>query len=109
MSENYSHDVFISHASEDKARFVRPLAEALRERGISVWYDEWELRVGDSLVDRINDGLGHSQFGVVVLSPAFFTKNWSRAEMQAFANLEMQQSRSLLLPVWLDLGTDGNR
>ena len=106
MSEDYSHDVFISHASEDKDRFVRPLAEALRARGVTVWYDEWELRVGESLVDRINEGLGRSQFGVVVLSPAFFTRNWSRAELQAFATLEMQQSRSLLLPVWLDVGTD---
>jgi hypothetical protein len=106
VSDGYSHDVFISHANEDKDRFVRPLAEALSGRGVSVWYDEWELRVGDSLVDRINDGLSRSQFGVVVLSAAFFTKNWSRAELQAFASLEMQQSRSLLLPVWLDVGTD---
>jgi hypothetical protein len=106
VSDDYSHDVFISHASEDKDRFVRPLAQALAARGVSVWYDEWELRVGDGLVDRINDGLRGSQFGVVVLSPAFFTKNWSRAELQAFASLEMQQSRSLLLPIWLDVGTD---
>jgi hypothetical protein len=106
VPDDYSHDVFISHASEDKDRFVRPLAEALSARGVTVWYDEWELQVGDSLVDRINEGLGRSRFGVVVLSPAFFTKNWSRAELQAFASLEMQQSRSLLLPVWLDVGTD---
>jgi hypothetical protein len=106
VPDEYSHDVFISHASEDKDRFVRPLAEALNAREVTVWYDEWELRVGESLVDRINEGLSRSEFGVVVLSPAFFTKNWSRAELQAFASLEMQQSRNLLLPVWLDVGTD---
>jgi len=105
-ASTYSHDVFISHASEDKERFVRPLAEELRARGFTVWYDEWELEVGDPLVERIDDGLAHSRFGVVVLSPAFFSKNWSRAELQAFAALEMRQTRSLLLPVWLDLGAD---
>jgi hypothetical protein len=105
-SDDYSHDVFISHATEDKDRFVRPLAEALRGRGVTVWYDEWELAVGDSLVEKIDDGLGNSRFGVVVLSPAFFSKNWSRAELQAFAALEMRQSRSLLLPIWLELGPD---
>ena len=68
MAATYSHDIFISHASEDKERFVRPLAEALRASGdVTVWYDEWELEVGDRLVERINDGLAHSRFGVVVL------------------------------------------
>jgi hypothetical protein len=101
-AERYSHDVFISHASEDKDRFVRPLAEALRGRGLAVWYDEWELGVGDPLVHKINDGLARSRFGAVVLSPNFFNKNWSRAELQAFAALEMRQGRDLLLPIWLD-------
>jgi TIR domain-containing protein len=106
VSTGYSHDVFISHATEDKERFVRPLAEALRRRDVTVWYDEWQLAVGDRLVEKIDDGLSHSRFGVVVLSPAFFNKNWSRAELQAFAALEMRQGRSLLLPIWLDLGAD---
>src|SRR5262249_41364686 len=103
----YSHDVFISHATEDKDRFVRPLAEALRATGqIAVWYDEWELHVGDRLVDRINEGLGRSRFGVVVLSPAFFAKNWPRAELEALASLEMSDGRDRLLPIWLGLGAD---
>jgi hypothetical protein len=42
-------DVFVSHASEDKEGFVRPLAEALKDRGLRVWFDEFTLRVGDSL------------------------------------------------------------
>lgn len=106
MAGEYSHDVFVSHASEDKDRFVRPLAEALRVGSINVWYDEWELEVGDRLVERINDGLARSRFGVVVPSPAFFAKNWPRAELQALATLEMKDGRDRLLPVWLDLGSD---
>jgi hypothetical protein len=107
MAATYSHDVFISHASEDKDRFVRPLAQALRATGdVTVWYDEWELEVGDRLVERINDGLARSRFGVVVLSPAFFEKNWPRTELQALASLEMSDGRDRLLPIWLDLGAD---
>jgi hypothetical protein len=83
------------------------LAEALRATGqITVWYDEWELQVGDRLVARINDGLGRSRFGVVVLSPAFFEKNWPRAELEALASLEMSDGRDRLLPIWLGLGAD---
>jgi len=69
-----SHDVFICHASEDKKVLVRPLAEALRERNIDVWYDEFSLRVGDSLRQSIDRGLKAARYGIVVLSPAFFEK-----------------------------------
>lgn len=49
-------DVFISHATEDKEELVRPLAVALQGHGLSVWYDEFELRVGDSLRRKIDAG-----------------------------------------------------
>lgn len=65
-------DVFISHAFEDKESFVRPLAEALRQLGVSVWYDEFSLHVGDSLSRGIDHGIGGSKFGVVVISTAFY-------------------------------------
>ena len=74
--EDKEYDVFISHAGEDKADVVRPLAEALRERGLAVWYDEFELRIGDSLRRKIDQGIRSSRFGVVVLSPSFFGKGW---------------------------------
>ena len=73
-------DVFISHAHEDKADVARPLTEALTERGLSVWLDEHELRIGDSLLRKIDEGLASSTFGVVVLSPDFFDKRWPRRE-----------------------------
>ncbi len=41
---NKEYDVFISHASEDKEEVARPLAEVLRRNGLSVWYDEFELK-----------------------------------------------------------------
>ena len=70
------YDVVICHESEDKSGFVRPLAEALRDSHVEVWYDEFSLRVGDSLRQSIERGLAQSRFGIVVLSPNFFAKRW---------------------------------
>jgi len=66
--EGNIRDVFISHASEDKLDIARPLAEALKLRGLSVWFDEYELTLGDSLRRKIEEGLRSSRFGVTILS-----------------------------------------
>jgi hypothetical protein len=93
-------DVFISHASEDKALVARPLATALTERGWSVWLDELELTVGDSLSRRIDDALAKSRFGVVILSPAFFAKEWPQRELAGLAAREVSAGAKIILPVW---------
>jgi hypothetical protein len=67
-------DVFISHASEDKNALVWPLADELIRRGRSVWFEEYELVLGDLLRQKIDDGLAESAIGVVVLSHHFFAK-----------------------------------
>jgi hypothetical protein len=90
--------LFISHASEDKDDFVRPLAEALRKK-FDVWYDEYELRIGDSLRAKIDEGLRKADYGIVVLSPAFFTKKWTQAELDGLLALETS-THKLILPVW---------
>jgi hypothetical protein len=77
-AEDDSWDVFVSHASEDKDSFVRPLAAALAKRGLRVWFDEYTLRLGDSLTRSIDKGLASCRFGIVVLSPAFFSKEWTQ-------------------------------
>jgi TIR domain len=69
-------DVFISHASEDKDEFVRPLAAALQASGLLPWYDESALTVGDSLRGKIDEGLAKSRYGIVILSHPFFAKRW---------------------------------
>lgn len=92
-------DVFISHASEDKDDVVRPLANALREAGLSVWYDEFELRIGDSLRRKIDRGLGSSRFGVVVLSQAFFGKGWPEYELDGLVTRAVSGDQ-ILLPIW---------
>ena len=67
-------DAFICHASEDKEDFVRPLADALSQFHLHIWYDEFSLSVGDGLRRAIDHGLAKSRFGIVVLSPNFFKK-----------------------------------
>jgi hypothetical protein len=93
-------DCFISHASEDKDAVARPLAEALINAGYSVWFDEYELVLGDSLRAKIDEGLAASRFGVVVLSPQFFEKGWPQSELNALAAKEMVGGERLILPVW---------
>ncbi|MGZ8730184.1 MAG: tetratricopeptide repeat protein [Thermoanaerobaculia bacterium] len=95
-------DVFVSHASEDKARFVEPLIAALQERGLRVWYDSNEIRVGDDFRLRMDDGLSRSRFGVVVLSPRFF-KYWPQAELSALFQQESAFDQTRILPIRLDL------
>ena len=94
------YDVFICHTSADKADFVRPLVEALRNQHIEVWYDEKSIKLGDSLRRAIDKGLSKSRFGIVVLSKAFFARNWPQYELDALAEREMAGNDKVLLPVW---------
>jgi TIR domain len=67
-----------------------------------VWYDEFELRVGDSLRQSIDKGLVNSRFGIVVLSPAFFAKNWPQYELSGLVAREMD-GHKVILPIWHDV------
>src|SRR5262245_33346133 len=95
-------DAFISYATEDKETFVRPLAHALTALGASVWYDEFALKLGDSLSASIDKGLAKSRYGIVVLSKAFIAKPWPQRELQGLVAREMG-GMSTILPVWHDL------
>lgn len=98
-ADERTFDVFISHTSEDKAEVVRPLATALRDAGLSVWYDEFELRIGDSLRRKIDKGLANSRFGVVVLSRAFFGRGWPEYELDGLVTRAVS-GEQVLLPIW---------
>lgn len=93
------YDVFISHASEDKEMVVRPLALALKEKGVRVWYDEFELKIGDSLRRKIDKGLANSRFGIVVISREFIKKGWSNYELDGIITRSIT-GEQILLPIW---------
>src|SRR5690348_13555229 len=92
-------DVFVSHASEDKEQVARPLAGILTRAGLRVWLDENELQLGDSLRRKIDNGLAASRYGVVVLSDAFFSKEWPQRELDGLSALG-STSEKVILPVW---------
>ena len=96
------YDVFICHASENKD-FVEPLAKALMEKGLRVWYAPFELKIGDSLRQEIDRGLANSRYGIVVLSEAFFTKNWPQSELDALASRQNAEGRKVILPIWYEI------
>ncbi|HAF22846.1 MAG TPA: hypothetical protein DEV93_11030 [Chloroflexi bacterium] len=100
------YDAFICHASEDKDPFVREFANELKANHVEVWYDEFSLRLGDSLRQAIDRGLANSRFGIVVLSPAFFSKNWPQRELDGLVQREMSGGEKVILPVWHNVTRD---
>jgi hypothetical protein len=92
------YDYFICHASEDKDLIARPLAHFLRTAGFHIWYDEFTLKIGDSLRASIDRGLATSAHGVAILSPSFFEKSWAKRELAALVSLTTEGRR--LLPIW---------
>jgi hypothetical protein len=105
LSHRLQWDVFVSHASEDKDSFARPLATRLREVGLRVWFDEFTLAVGDSLRRSIDHGLAKSRFGIVVISPAFLDKHWPQQELDGLVAREVAGIQ-VILPVWHNIDAD---
>ncbi|MCY3575374.1 MAG: toll/interleukin-1 receptor domain-containing protein [Chloroflexi bacterium] len=94
----YKYDVFLSHASEDKEDVARPLALALRQRGLRVWYDEFEFRIGDNLIAKLNTGINSSRYGILVLSKDFFGKDWTEYELNTLESLTVTEDY-ILFPI----------
>lgn len=98
MSEG-RRDVFICHASEDKAEIVRPLVKALDQERISCWYDEAEIMVGESITEKIDQGLSTSRYFLVVLSPAFVKKPFAKTELLSALYRQASTGQVTILPV----------
>jgi hypothetical protein len=97
--EDPEWDVFICHASEDKATVVEPLVASLARRGLRVWYDRATLTIGDSLRRSIDEGVARSRFGIVIISPAFLAKGWTQWELDGLVQREVGEGK-VILPVW---------
>jgi hypothetical protein len=95
-------DVFICHASEDKEAVARPLAVLLERAGARVWLDASTLTLGDSLSQKIDNGLANSHYGVVILSKSFFAKAWPARELSGLVQREIR-GRKVILPVWHEI------
>lgn len=100
------YDFFLSHAWEDKETIARPLYDALTAAGVSVWFDEAELKIGDSLRRKIDDGLARCKFGIVIISPSFLNKEWPQRELDGLVALEVESGKTKILPIWHQIDKD---
>lgn len=92
-------DVFISHAWEDKHDVADPLNAALTRLGLSVWYDTTAMRIGSSLRQSIDEGVANSAFAVLVISPDFLKKGWTRYELDGLTQMKINGLQATL-PIW---------
>jgi len=99
------YDFFISHAWKDKEDFVDNLVSCSKSAGLDVWYDNTAMAWGDSIRQKIDDGLRRSYFGVVVLSPNFFDRPWTQYELDGIVQRDLTGS-GRLLPIWHRLTQD---
>lgn len=102
MSDSlFTHDIFLSHSAKDKA-VVRPLAERLRVDGLRVWFDEWEIRPGDNIPLKIEEGLERSRNLVLCMSANAFDSDWAQLESQTFRFRDPLNRKRRLIPLRLD-------
>ena len=92
-------DVFISYSNDDRDLVANLTSERIK-RGLRVWYDKIELKIGDSLRRKIDDGLAQSRFGVVIFSHSFFARNWTQYELDGLVTREMDAGEQVILPIW---------
>lgn len=105
VTAGQEYDVFICFASEDRQGVAGPLAKALIGAGLRVWYDEFQLKLGDSLNQAISRGLLKSKYGVVILSPAFFGIGWRQQELNGLMAREVN-GKKVILPIWHQVTRD---
>lgn len=92
--------VFLCHSSKDKA-FARQLAADLTRAGARIWLDEAEIKIGDSLVKRISEGIEETDFLAVILTPDSVSSEWVQRELEVALNLEINERRVRALPLLL--------
>src|SRR5215510_11984482 len=101
MADDFTYDVFLSHSSKDKA-VVRTVAERLRADGLRVWLDDWEIRPGDSIPAKIEEGLEHSRVLVLCMSVQAFGSDWARLEAGTFRFRDPLNKERRFIPLRLD-------
>jgi len=91
--------IFLSHSKIDKP-FVEKLAKDLKNCGVNVWYDNWEIKVGDSITRRIEDGIHANEFFGVVLSPEALNSEWVKTELSAAWTKQINNRKIIILPIF---------
>lgn len=97
-SQNRKPGIFLSHSHADKP-FVRRLASDLQRAGARVWLDKAEIKLGDSLIQKIQQGIDEMDYLAVVLSPDSVASNWVQREVEIALNDEIAGRRVKVLPL----------
>src|SRR5262249_29002549 len=97
-----NQDIFISHASPDKTKYIFPLTSALNNFNVTFWLDDNEIKWGDDITSKINRGLSRSNFGLVCFSSAFIQRPWPEAEMSSILGMQNASGAKRLLPLILN-------
>lgn len=90
--------VFLSHSSKDKPA-IRQLATDLTAAGITVWLDEQRIRVGDSIPDRISQGLAESDYFLIALTDNSVQSEWVKKELNSALMDEISRRKVRVLPM----------
>lgn len=90
--------IFLSHNTADKD-FVRRLASDLDSQGIKCWLDEAEIKAGESLIEKIREGIDSFEYVAAILSPNSIASLWVQKELDVAMNLEISGRRVKVLPV----------
>ena len=93
------YDVFISHASKDKADLVEELYQSLNKLGVAIFYDKESLEWGDNWKDRILNGTKKAEFAIIVISENFFDREWTERELSEFLNRQNRNGQKLILSI----------
>jgi signal transduction histidine kinase len=90
--------IFLSHTWSDKP-FARKLGDELRRSGAKVWIDEAEIRLGDSLIQKVGEGIDTCDYLGVILSPEAVASEWVSREVELAVNREIAGKRVIALPL----------
>jgi len=90
--------IFISHSSANKD-FVRELSIDLKESGHEPWLDEWEIKVGECIVTKIEEAISSSNYVIIVLSPESVNSGWVEREWKTAYWSEIESNKIIVLPV----------
>jgi hypothetical protein len=101
MTLAFEFDVFLSHSSQDKPA-VQALAQRLKQDGVRVWFDEWEIQPGDSIFSKIEYGLEHARLLLFFMSKSTFTSDWATLEHQTTRFRDPLNKTRRFIPIRLD-------
>ncbi|MDZ4404568.1 toll/interleukin-1 receptor domain-containing protein [Prosthecobacter sp.] len=101
MPDDFRYDVFLSHSAKDKP-IVRDIAERLKKDGLKVWFDEWEIKPGDSIPSKIDAGLEYSRVLALFMSANAFGSDWAALESYSLRFRDPLNKDGRFIPVKLD-------